>query len=203
MDKMDFTWLLKSLCSKDEFYIFLISLTVALTCDYFKIVDMPWLLVLLYVFLSLTFICFLCKWMRLRINKAKDVAKKKHASQLEKLEREKLINIHFVGMDVVHKIEALAVISQIPPVPDTTYDIVVKDSFKYRLTNYDDGYNNPFYIQVNMGYYTLVYVTKQSDYSVLHFDPLFYNLIKSHEDDIINEYAIKYPEQYNRIMQNR
>ena len=88
---------------------------------------MPWLLVLLYIFLSLTFICFLWKWMWLRINKAKDIAKKKHVSQLEKLEREKLINIHFVGMDVVHKIEALVVISQLPPVPDTTYDIVVKD----------------------------------------------------------------------------
>ena len=58
---MDFEWLLKSLLSKDNLYIFVLSLTIALLLNYFKLSNIPWLLLFLIAFVTLTPLWFIIK----------------------------------------------------------------------------------------------------------------------------------------------
>jgi hypothetical protein len=201
---MDISWLLKSLCTKDEFYIFLISLTAAWSCDYFKIVEIPWLLMLLYVFLCLSLLRFFWKYGQARIKKASAKAKERKEKQEEK-EREQgeyaaLIDTHIIGMDIMHKFDALIAISKFPSVPNRPYEIMVKNSNFCSLINYTDSFNNPFFIYENGGYIPLLIVKKQNDYCTLKFNAQFYNLIKSHSVEIVNEFRKKYPTQYVQII---
>ena len=58
---MDFEWLIKSLLSKDNLYIFVLSLTIALSLNYFNLSNIPWLLLFLIAFVTLTLLWLIIK----------------------------------------------------------------------------------------------------------------------------------------------
>lgn len=201
---MDFSWLLKSLCSKDEFYIFLVSLTVALSCEYFNISDIPWLLMLLYSFLILSFIRFVWTYCNAKHKKAQAKAQKVRKIAEEQAEYSRLIEIHFIGMDVKHKMEALEVIDELPTLPNFPYTFISKEPFKYGITHYYESFNNPFNVSVNGSYIQLVTTTKQQDYCTITFNNAqFFNLIKENAERIREDFMKKYPELYNQIIRIR
>lgn len=200
---MDFSWLLKSLCSKDEFYIFLVSLTVALSCEYFNISDIPWLLILLYVFLTLSFIRFVWTYYKTKYKKAQVKSKEAREFEERQAEYSRFIDVHFIGMDVRHKMEALAVIKQLPATPNDPYTFISKEPFRYSITHYYESFDNPFCINVHMGYLQLVTTTKQQDYCTILFNAQFFDLISNNGEKIVEEFKEEYPDQYNQIIRSR
>lgn len=183
---MDFEWLLKSLLSKDNLYIFVLSLTIALSLNYFNLSNIPWLLLFLIAFVILTPLWFIIKktchffynWIKLTKRNRKETA-----------EINRLINIAFIGMDITYKMEALNIIRKYTVSPYDKYRFIVKEPHKFTYSKYTSTHNNPFIIDMTFSYYYLLSVNEQYGYSIIKFDPLFYKLIVKHSDEIISGYG--------------
>lgn len=183
---MDFEWLLKNLLSKDNLYIFAISLTIALSLYYFNLSNIPCLLLFLIAFVTLTPLWLIIKkayrffynWI-----------KKTKRNREETTEINRLINIAFIGMDVTYKVEALKIIRKYTKSPYDKYEYIVKKPHNFAYSKYTSTHNNPFFIDMRFSYHPLLSVNEQYGYSVIKFDPLFYKLIVKHSDEIMREYG--------------
>ena len=181
---MDFEWLIKSLLSKDNLYIFVLSLTIALSLNYFNLSNIPWLLLFLIAFVTLTLLWLIIKkaycFFYNRIKALKRKIK-------ETTEINRLINIAFIGMDVTYKVEALNIIRKYIKSPYDRYEFIVKEPHKFAYSKYISTHNNPFFINMRFAYYPLLSVNEQYGYSIIKFDPLFYKLIVKHSDEIMED----------------
>ena len=183
---MYFEWMFTSLVSKSNLYIFVLSLTIALLLNYFKLSNIPWLLLFLIAFVTLTPLWFIIKkachffynWI-----------KKTKGNIEETAEIKRLINIAFIGMDVIYKVEALNIIKKYTKSPYDKYEFIVKEPHKFAYSKYTSTHNNPFIIDMRFSYYPLLSVNEQYGYSIIKFDSLFYKLIVKHSDEIMREYG--------------
>ncbi len=188
---MDLSWLLNKRFSKGELYIVLISITITLSNDYFNIFEIPWILLMLYSFLALSFLRFTWKKSRNWFINYKAEKENKNKQLEQQIQHEELIQMAFKGMDIAHKMEALDVIKEHSLMFDNQYKMVVQEPYKYPLVHYSNSIQNPFMIDVNMAYIPLVDISQQEGYCIVSFNELFYKLIKSHSEEIVTEYEQK------------
>lgn len=191
---MNITSIINKFLNKKEFYTLLVSTALAWIANLCHIGKIPFLLSIICLFLIISFLIY--SWGRLKqlVNNIKiDKENSKKIIEQDRVIYE-LVRTAFAGMSTMHKMEALKVISELKPLPNSRYKILVKEMHKYTLMQYDNYINNPFCINLNMKYLPLVEINRQIDYCVVTFNPLFYRLVAEHSLEIRNDFKQQYPD---------
>jgi len=180
--------LIKGKVSKQEIYIALIAITIAWSLTYFNVVQVPCLLLFLYIFLSVCTLLLLyrvCRKILYRIE-----AKIKENKRTQRINKD--IGMAFIGMGIEYKMDALKIIKYAKPASNDIYTYIVTPECQEHLMFCYEGFN-PF--QFQKYHYIRSFITwhRQNDYAIAKFERHFYTLIKEHAKEIEEEFANKFP----------